>query len=76
MFRLTLCPLRSLSTYLAITSTSRFTVSPGDLVPRVVRLSVSGIRQTSNQPSVAPGGLRAETVRLIPSTAIDPFSTT
>ena len=57
-------------------------MSPGFLVPRVVRLSVSGIKPTSNQPSVSPGGpwssgaLSAETVRLIPSTAIEPFSTT
>ena len=64
------------STYLAITSTSRFTTSPGCRVPSVVRFSVSGIRQTSNHPSAVPGGVSAETVRLIPSTAIEPFSTT
>src|SRR6185437_6697646 len=68
------------STYLAITSTSRFTTSPGCRVPSVVRFSVSGIRQTSNHPSAVlsfgPGGVSAETVRLIPSTAMEPFSTT
>ena len=69
-------PLSSRSTYLAITSTSRFTVSPGSLMPSVVRFSVSGMRQTSNQPAASTASLRAETVRLIPSTAIDPFSTT
>src|SRR5207244_2795110 len=42
----------------------------------VLGLSVSGIRQTSNHPSGASGGVSAETVRLIPSTAIEPFSTT
>ena len=69
-------------------STSRLTVSPGCLRPRVVRASVSGIRLTSIQPGppfeLTPGeptpcGLTppsADTVRLTPSTAIDPFSTT
>ena len=60
----------SLSTYLAITSFSRFTVSPGFRKPRVVKSSVCGIRATENDPAVI-----AATVRLTPSTVIEPFST-
>ena len=63
--------LRSFSTYLASTSTSRLTVLPGAAAPSVVRSSVSGMSETSNaSPSTA------ETVRDTPSTAIEPFSTT
>src|SRR5262249_3441197 len=72
------CPasrLISRSTYLPITSTCRFTVSPGCRAPMVVRLRVSGMRQTSNQES-SPGGPTADTVRLMPSTAIEPLCTT
>ena len=71
-------PPSSRSTYLAIMSTSRLTVSPGCLRPRVVRASVSGIRLTSIQSGL-PCELTlpsADTVRLTPSTAIEPFSTT
>ena len=64
-------PPSSFSTYLAITSTSRLTVSPGSLTPSVVRLSVSGMRLTSNQSSPI-----AETVRLMPSTAMEPLCAT
>ena len=59
----------SRSTYLASTSTSRFTGSPGCFAPSVVARSVSGIRPTSNQS--APTAL---TVSDTPSTAIEPFS--
>src|SRR5262249_4192891 len=38
----------SFSTYLAMTSTSRLTSSPGRREPGVLRFSVSGIRLTSN----------------------------
>ena len=61
----------SFSTYFAITSTSRLTSSPGCLAPSVVRLSVSGMRLTSNQSSSM-----AETVRLMPSTVMEPLWTT
>src|SRR6185437_2245148 len=64
-------PPTSFSTYLAITSTSRFTSAPGSLAPSVVRLSVSGMRLTSNQSSPT-----AETVRLTPSTVMEPLCTT
>src|SRR5690606_34723154 len=57
------------STYLAITSTSMLTRSPGFRAPSVVTASVWGIRATSNPVSVTPA-----TVRLTPSTATDPFS--
>ena len=67
-------PASSLSTYLAIMSASRLTASPGCLWPSVVRSSVSGIRLTSSQAAAGAGG--AETVRLMPSTATEPFSTT
>src|SRR5580693_2747746 len=67
----------SRSTYLAIMSTSRLTVSPGRLRPMVVRASVSGIRLTSIQCAPGSGPVpSAEMVRLIPSMAIEPFSTT
>src|SRR5690606_36578221 len=61
----------SLSTYFAITSTSMFTRSPGCRSPRVVSLSVVGMRLTPKLPSST-----VVTVRLIPSTAIEPFSAT
>src|SRR5262249_21356480 len=61
-------PPSSFSTYLAMTSTSRLTSSPGWRKPSVVRLSVSGMRLTSNQVA-----LSAETVRLTPSTATEPL---
>ena len=61
----------SRSTYLATTSTSSCTGSPGRRRPRVVTSRVWGTRATANQPGPTPA-----TVRLTPSTAIDPFSTT
>src|SRR5580692_1112903 len=68
-------PASSRSTYLAIMSTSMLTTSPGRLRPSVVRARVSGIRLTSNQdPSASSPS--PETVRLMPSTATDPFRTT
>ena len=45
----------SFSTYLASTSTSRFTVAPGSAAPRVVRSSVSGISETANASSSTRG---------------------
>src|SRR5437870_13155428 len=66
-----LVPPMSRSTYLAITSTSMFTGSPCCLVPRFVASSVNGMRATPNRPSCA-----LVTVKLTPSTQIDPFSTT
>src|SRR3954453_21765868 len=63
--------LTSFSTYLASTSTSRFTGRPTSAVPSVVRSSVSGMRETENESwSIA------DTVSDTPSTAIEPFSTT
>src|SRR5262249_18022629 len=62
------------STYLAITSTSMLTLSPTAALPRVVLASVSGIRLTSNQLAASSSGLTADTVRLTPSTATEPFS--
>src|SRR5581483_6693967 len=59
------------STYLATRSTSRLTGSPGPLIPRVVTVAVWGIRANSKVFSPTPA-----TVRLTPSTAIEPFSTT
>ena len=53
--------------YLATTSTSRLTLPPCSSDPSVVRSSVSGINETSNVSSPRP-----ETVRLTPSTAIEP----
>ena len=61
----------NLSTYFASTSTSRLTVSPGFAEPRLVRSSVSGIRETVKDPLFVPA-----TVSDTPSTAIDPFDTT
>src|SRR5581483_3308985 len=54
----------SRSTYFAVTSTSRLTRSPASLCPRVMTATVNPSPSTST------------TVRLTPSTAIDPFSTT
>ena len=54
-----------------MTSTSRFTGAPTSARPRVVRSSVVGISETSNQ-----SGPRPDTVRETPSTVIEPFSTT
>src|SRR5207244_4297601 len=59
------------ATYLARTSTSRLTGSPGALAPSVVARSVSGISPTSNQSEPTP-----VTVSDTPSTAIEPFSAT
>src|SRR5690606_10935892 len=56
------------STYLAITSTSMLTRSPGWRVPSVVTANVCGMRATSKPESVTPA-----TVRLTPSTATEPF---
>ena len=61
----------SRSTYLEMTSTSRFTGVPGSACPSVVSSRVVGINDTSNQSSPRP-----ETVSEIPSTVIEPFSTT
>ena len=64
--------LRSIfSTYLAMTSTSRFTGSPTALAPSTVSLSVVGISPTLNDSSST-----AMTVSDTPSTVIEPFSTT
>src|SRR5699024_5592213 len=61
----------SFSTYLASTSTSRFTRSPTSRRPRVVRARVSGISpMVTSSPSIAA------TVRLTPSTAREPLATT
>ncbi len=61
----------SFSTYLAIRSTSRLTARPGAARPSVVRSSVSGMSDTAK-----PRWSTSVTVRLTPSTAIEPFSTT
>ena len=69
-------PQSRLSTYLAITSTSRLTWLPGCSRPSVVSSSVVGIRLTSNHgsgPAVPPS---PDTVRLTPSTVTEPLSTT
>src|SRR6185369_10722154 len=63
-----------LSTYLASTSTSRFTWLPGASRPSVVISSVVGMRLTSNQGS-GPGPLSADTVRLTPSTVTEHLAT-
>src|SRR4029079_15825068 len=63
--------VRRRSTYFAITSASRFTVSPTRFVPRVVTASVCGITATEHASACT-----AATVRLTPSTAIDPLCTT
>ncbi len=62
----------SRSTYLASTSTSRLTGSPGALAPSVVTARVCGMTATSKRVVDAS----AATVRLMPSTVIEPFSTT
>src|SRR5581483_10733190 len=59
------------STYFPIRSTSRFTFAPACFSVSVVAVCVCGMIDTSN-PRVST----RFTVRLIPSTAIDPFSTT
>ncbi len=59
------------SAYLAMTSTSRFTGSPTPLWPRVVTAAVCGMTAT-----VKPSSSTSTTVRLMPSTVIEPFSTT
>ena len=61
----------SRSTYLATTSTSRLTVSPGARTPSVVCAKVVGINAT-----VKASGATSTTVSETPSTAIEPFSTT
>src|SRR6185295_11720764 len=58
------------STYLARTSTSRWTRSPGARLPSVVASNVCGMSATSKLSDP-----RAETVRLTPSTVTEPFST-
>ena len=59
----------SLSAYLASTSTSMLTRSPGPRSDSVVSASVCGIRATSIPPWSS-----AATVNETPSTVIDPFS--
>ena len=61
----------SFSTYFANTSTSRLTGCPGAAAPRLVRSRVSGISDTVNVSAVTDA-----TVSEMPSTAIEPFSTT
>src|SRR5215470_1426619 len=56
------------STYLPITSISRFTRRPGLQLPSVVRSSVCGMTMTSKARSSS-----AATVRLTPSTATEPL---
>ncbi len=66
----------SFSTYFASTSTSRLTRSPTPRRPRVVTCNVVGIRLTVNVAGVvASAGVISTTVRLTPSTVMDPFST-
>src|SRR5680860_1080783 len=62
---------KSRSRYFAITSASMLTRSPGPRTPRTVTSNVCGIKAISNQSSPT-----AVTVRLTPSTAIEPFSAT
>src|SRR5690606_20487290 len=65
-------PWRSIdSTYLASTSTSTLTSSPGRRTPSVVSCRVVGTRLTANVVSS-----RAETVSETPSSAIEPLCTT
>src|SRR5581483_6756753 len=59
------------STYFAIASTSMLTRSPGPLWPRVVTSAVCGMTATVNEC-----GSGLTTVRLHPSTVMEPFSTT
>src|SRR5690606_29783078 len=61
---------RSRSTYLPITSPSRFTAAPCAFSPSVVDASVSGMSITENRPSC-----RRFTVKETPSTATEHFST-
>src|SRR5207244_1336071 len=56
----------SFSTYFAITSTSRLNVCPGAASVRLVRVSVSGIRETPN-----PRSSTEVTVRLTPLTSTE-----
>ena len=63
--------LPSGSESLARTSTSRLTTSPTDSCPWVVSARVVGMSETSNQSSPT-----AETVKDVPLTAMEPFSTT
>ena len=63
-------PPASFSTYLAMTSTSRLTTSPGCLKPNVVRARVSGIRLTVND-----SGPTSTTVNEMPSTVMEPLAT-
>ena len=63
-------PASSFSAYLAMTSTSRFTGSPTVRAPSVVTDIVCGMSATENSVSSM-----STTVRLTPSTVIDPFST-
>src|SRR5690606_19489270 len=58
------------STYFTVTSTSRLTRSPGPLRPSVVTSAVWGMTAAVN-----PSSSTSTTVRLTPSTAIEPFST-
>src|SRR4030095_5438186 len=60
--------LNALSTYLPITSISRFPRRPGFRRPRVVHSSVCGMTMTSKAPLSSEA-----TVRLTPSTATDPL---
>ena len=57
--------------YLAMTSTSRFTRAPVPLVPSVVTAAVWGMIATVN-----PSSSTSTTVSEMPSTVIEPFSTT
>src|SRR5690606_40365185 len=56
------------STYLTVTSTSRLTRSPGPLRPSVVTSAVWGMTA-----AVKPSSSTSTTVRLTPSTAIEPL---
>ena len=71
--------------YLAMTSTSRLTLSPGCLTPRVVRRRVSGIRQTVSDPeepmlsevsTVPVTSTISTTVSDTPSMAMEPLTAT
>src|SRR5262245_57810810 len=62
------CSIRS--TYFAMMSNSRFTRSPGLACRRFVFSNVCGMIAISNS-----GALTAATVRLMPSKAMEPFST-
>src|SRR5690606_28673739 len=58
------------STYLASTSTSTLSASPGSRLPNVVTDNVCGMSATSR-----PDSSTSATVRLTPSSVIEPFST-